>query len=208
MLLFLVQTVHGQDTLRTYGPRIGVDLARFVYYFTDPSEIGAEASVDFEVYNNIFPVFELGFSTQSDSLNEVKYESGGAYGRIGLDYNLLPGTDRSIHHSITLGFRYATSIFSHRAENITVPSSYWGDYYIYEYENSLNAHWLELVGGIKAEVLPNFFLGWYIRYKILLNPDMDPQVTPLMIPGYGNGAESRGFGFTYSISYKIPILKR
>jgi hypothetical protein len=208
VLLFLVQTVNGQDTLRTYGPRIGVDLARFVYFFTDPPETGAEASLDLEIYKNIFPVFELGYSALSDSLDDVKYASEGAYARLGLDYNVLPITDRSIHHSITLGFRYATSIFNHRAENITIPSNYWGEYHIDTYENSLNGHWLELVGGIKAEVLPNFFLGWYVRYKILLNPGMDPQVTPLMIPGYGKGTENRVFGFTYSISYKIPILKR
>ena len=207
LLLFLFQSLNGQDTLRTYGPRIGIDLARFAYYFTDPAQVGAEVSLDFEILNNIFPVLEAGYSSLSDSIDDVEYASRGPYARIGLDYNLLPIKDRSVHHSLFIGFRYATSRFTHNAENINIPSDYWGDYLIETYENTLNGHWLELVGGVKAELFSNLFLGWSVRYKILLNADMDPQITPLMIPGYGKGTEDRGFGFTYSIFYKIPLLK-
>ena len=45
-----------QDTLRTFGPRFGIDLAPFIYYFTEPRLIGAEVSVDFEIYKNLYPV--------------------------------------------------------------------------------------------------------------------------------------------------------
>jgi hypothetical protein len=65
-----------------------------------------------------------------------------------------------------------------------------------------------LVLGLKAEVASNLFLGWSIRYRILLNPDMDQNVTPQLIPGYGTGANNRGFGLSYSIYYKIPLLKK
>jgi hypothetical protein len=208
LLLLPSGSLSGQDTLRTYGPRIGVDLASFVYYFTKPAKIGAEFSADFEVYKNIFPVFEAGYSTLSDSVDRSKYRSGGPYARVGIDYNVLPLKDRSIHHSLDIGIRYAASAFKHQAENITVPSDYWGDYTIDEHENTLTGHWLEIVGGIKAEVLTNFFIGWSIRYKILINPNMDPQITPLLIPGYGKGTDNRTIGFTYSLSYKIPLLKR
>jgi hypothetical protein len=61
---------------------------------------------------------------------------------------------------------------------------------------------------VKAELVPNLFLGWSIRYRILINPQMDPQFTPLIIPGYGRGTEERGLGFTYSIFYKFPLYKR
>ena len=52
-----------RSTLRTYGPRIGFNLAPLIGYFTDPQVIGADASLDFEIYRNIYPVFELGFGT-------------------------------------------------------------------------------------------------------------------------------------------------
>jgi len=208
LLLLSSLSLDGQDTLRTYGPRVGIDVAPFVSYFASPPIIGAEVNLDFEIATNYYPVFELGFSSMSDSIVDVSYSSAGTYARIGLDYNLLPLDDRSVHHSITAGFRYGFSLFRHEASNILIPGEYWGDYLIESYENTLTGHWLELVGGIKAEVLPNFFLGWSIRYRILLNQSMDEQLTPLLIPGYGNGAENRGMGFSYSISYKIPLFRK
>lgn len=210
LLLCLAPNILSQDTLRTYGPRFGVDLAPLVGYFSDPKVIGAAASVDLEIFPNLYPIFELGFSSVTDSIDvdNVAYASGGGFARLGIDYNLLNVGDRSSHHAITAGFRYGSAIFKHSAENVTVYSDYWGDYHIDFYENNLNAHWIELVGGITAEVASNFFLGWTLRYKILLNPDMDPQMVPLLVPGYGQGTLSRAFGFTYSIMYKIPLLKK
>ena len=51
--------VSEQDTLRTYGPRFGVDLSRFLYLLADPPQVGAEVSADFEIYKNIYPVVKL-----------------------------------------------------------------------------------------------------------------------------------------------------
>jgi hypothetical protein len=208
ILLMLIQPLTGQDTLRTYGPRIGIDLARFGYIFADPSEIGAEFSVDVEVYKNLYPVFEIGYGHLSEKSDLFDYASGGSYARAGLDYNLMTIKDRSVHHSITAGFRYGISVFTHHAENAIIPSNYWGDYIMDSYEKNLVGNWLELVGGVKAEVASNFFLGWAVRYKILLNPEMDPLMKPRIVPGYGSARENRGFGLTYSVSYKIPLLKR
>jgi hypothetical protein len=202
------QEVSKKDTLRTYGPRFGIDLARFLYILAEPSESGAELSVDFEIYKNIYPVFEAGYNSISESEELFDYSASGTYGRIGLDYNVLPTKNRSLHHSITLGFRYGMSVFTHRSENVLILGDYWDDFEPGPYENNLTGHWAELVGGMKAELLPNFFLGWSVRYKILLNPDMDPLVVPELIPGYGTGGENSKFGFSYSVFYKIPLLKK
>jgi hypothetical protein len=209
-LVFLLLSAgsHAQDTLRTYGPRFGIDLARFIYYFSDPAETGASFSADLEVVDNFYMVAEAGFSALSDSVSNAGYSSSGSFARIGLDYNILPVPDRSVHHSITAGFRYGISRFEHSAHNVVLPSSYWGDYTINNYENQLTGHWFELVGGITAEIFPNFFMGWSVRYRILLNPGLDPQVAPLLIPGYGKGTQERGLGFTYSVYYRIPLWKK
>lgn len=200
-------SLYSQDTLRTFGPRIGLDLARFFYYFTEPAEYGAEISGDFEVYKNIYPVIELGYSSMSDKTDLFDYTSGGTYGRLGADYNVLPMKDRSIHHTISVGARYGLSVFTQKAENIYIQSAYWGDLVPDSYESNLRGHWFEVVGGIRTELLPNLFLGWMVRIKFLLNPDMDPRVTPALIPGYGNGSKNRAFGFSYTIYYKIPLFK-
>jgi len=208
LLLLQVPGLSGQDTLRTFGPRIGMNLARFAYIFFDPSEIGAEFSVDMEVYRNLYPAVELGYSTLNESEGDFDYAMSGAFGRVGVDYNVLHQEDRSIHHSLTVGARYGMSVFSHRAVNVTIPSEYWGDFLLESYENTLTGHWIELVGAIKTELVPNLFMGWSLRYKILINPDMDPLFTPLIVPGYGRGTQERGIGFSYSVFYKIPLLKQ
>ena len=200
--------VSEQDTLRTYGPRFGVDLSRFLYLLADPPQVGAEVSADFEIYKNIYPVVELGYNTVSESKDLFDYQAGGNYLRAGFDYNILPVKDRSVHHAITVGLRYGISQFTHKSENVFISGTYWGDYYPETYENSLKCQWLEVAGGMKAEVLPNLFLGWYIRIKFIIKLDDDPVMVPEMIPGYGNGGENRVFGISYSVSYKIPLLKK
>jgi len=206
--LLLTPSVWGQDTLRTYGPRVGIDVSRLAYLFVDPVQIGAEFSLDAELFPDIYPVLEGGYTTISETGDLYNYSAGGTYARLGVDYNLFPAEDRSIHHTITAGARYGISFFSHRAQQVKIPSNYWGEYILDSYSNKLTGHWLELVGAVKTEVAANFFLGWSVRYKILLNPEMDDLVTPRLVPGYGQGTGERGFGFTYQILYKIPLLEK
>ena len=116
--------VSENDTLRTYGPRFGVDLAPFIYYFTVPKIVGAEVSVDFEIYKNLYPVLELGYSSTSESEETFDYESRGNYARVGIDYNLLKAKDRSWHNTMTVGFRYGMSFFKQTSDNVLIYSDY------------------------------------------------------------------------------------
>ena len=200
--------VSAQDTLRTYGPRFGIDLARFAFILADPSELGAEVSVDFEVLKNLYPVIELGYNSIAESEDLFSYAAGGFYGHFGADYNLINLKDRSQHHIFTFGVRYGISSFTHRAENIYIQNPYWGDYVQDLYEKDLRGQWVEFVAGVRAELLPNLFMGWSLRYKLLLNPDMDPQLTPRLVPGFGTRGQDTGFGISYSIFYRIPLIKK
>jgi hypothetical protein len=209
LLLLTSLEALGQDTLRTYGLRIGIDLARFAYLFATPSQVGAEASVDLEIYKNIFPVFELGYNSISlDQESSYKYDEYGVYGRLGLDINLLPVKDRSVHHSIFVGTRYGLSRFQHQAENIIAPNGYWGDYYLDEYSNNVTGQWVEITGGVKTELVNNLFMGWTVRLKFLLSKGKDEVLSPYLIPGYGKGNSNSTFGISYTIMYKIPLLKK
>ncbi len=208
MLLLLVQNSDAQDTLRTYGLRVGTDLARAAYLFVDPPEAAAEISADFEVIRNLYPTVEAGYGRQKLEQEIYTYQSSGAYFRAGVDYNFIPAPSRDVHHMIYGGVRYGIALFNHSASDILIENDFWGDYAIDTYENSLTGNWFELVGGIKTEILPNFFLGWSVRYRMLLNPDMDPQVKPFYIPGFGNGTEDNALGFTYTVSYKIPFFEK
>jgi len=208
LCLLVPMKLTGQDTLRTYGPRIGLDIVRFAMLMAEPTEIGAEASLDIEVYKNMYPVLEAGYNSMSIREESFTYLLDGVYARIGMDYNLLPIKDRSVHHAIFLGGRYGISRFKHEADNIVSPNSYWGDFTLDQYVNSSLGHWVELTGGMKTELLNNFFLGWTVRYKILISNGNDEVMDPYSIPGYGKGNSKRGFGISYSVLYKFPMLKR
>ncbi|RPI41266.1 MAG: hypothetical protein EHM46_06660, partial [Bacteroidetes bacterium] len=128
MLLGLLPFAAAQDTLRTYGPRIGIDLARIPGYFTRPPEYGAEIWVDAELFRDVYPALELGYSALSIDSISYDYSSAGPFFRAGADYNFLSFADRSKHHSITAGFRLGTARFTHRADDISIPGNYWGEY--------------------------------------------------------------------------------
>jgi len=208
LLIFCSMEGAAQDTLRTYGPRFGIDIARLAFLFTSPKEKGAEASVDFEVYKNLYSVAEIGYNNLSFDQENFNYFSSGLYGRIGVDYNFLPVQDRSVHHSIFIGTRYGISFLQHRAEKILVGNSYWGDYLLDEYQNNLTGHWVELTGGVKAELFSNFFMGWTVRYKFLIDKGTDELMTPYLIHGFGKGNSNRSLGISYCIMYKIPVVRK
>ncbi|PID91379.1 MAG: hypothetical protein CSA96_08710 [Bacteroidetes bacterium] len=204
----LIRAQEAGDTLRSYGPRFGIDIGRLAYVIGYPPQLGSAVFLDFEVSKNIYPVLELGYSSSHVDSTSWDYNSSGFFALAGIDYNLLHNAGRSEHHTITAGLRYGFSNFSQDISNIIVHDGIWGDYSAPDHRAELHAHWIEILAGMRAEVAPNFFLGWHLRYRFLLNPEMDPLVSPLHIPGYGKGSAVKSFGLSYSLAYKIPLFKR
>ena len=63
---------------------------------------------------------------------------------------------------------------------------------------------------MKAEVLPNLFLGANVQFKILASETEPDNFENLYIPGYNRTFDSGrfGIGFGYNVSYLIPIYKK
>ena len=74
----------------------------------------------------------------------------------------------------------------------------------------LKAFWLELVFGLKTEILNNLFLGFELQLKSILKQNNKQGITNLYIPGFNRTYDSSnlGAGFSYSISYLIPVVKK
>ena len=91
-------------------------------------------------------------------------------------------------------------------------SIYWGESIITEAVNltDLKAFWLELVFGLKTEILNNLFLGFELQLKNILKQNNKQGITNLYIPGFNRTYDSSnlGAGFSYSISYLIPVVKK
>ena len=74
--------------------------------------------------------------------------------------------------------------------------------------NGLSAHWVELVGGVKAELFSNLFMGFSVRLKSLVSNKKPEGFDNLYIPGFDRKYNGNiGVGFNYTLSYFIPLYK-
>ena len=116
---------------------------------------------------------------------------------------------------ITSGLRIGISSFSQTRERFTIydaNSQTWGELQNNEREefSDLSAAWAELIFGIKAEVLNNVFLGFNVQIKARLSEKSPSNFENIFIPGFGRTYDSSkvGTGFSYTLSYLLPIYKK
>ncbi|MDR2848864.1 MAG: DUF6048 family protein [Bacteroidales bacterium] len=206
-----------QDTTRypindMKGVRVGIDLSKLALPFIYNNRTGFEASLDMHIKGNFFAIAEGGWLkvdlTKSDENNNTifHYRSNGYYGKLGIDYNLLKSRRPNSNDLLYAGFRYGMSAFSHEADEIIIPQQYWAAVPSQTIPRAdLNAHWIEFLLGVKAEVLKNFYLGVAFRGKFLLSKPKDKKShsKAYQIPGYGNGTSTFVIGMNYYVSYNI-----
>ena len=194
---------------RTVDARIGFDVSKFALFYLQPERKTFEGSLDMELFPCVYPTVELGVNTirlHQDTL--FNYYSTGSYGRIGVDYNLIfpkSATDKDMFMG---GIRLGYALYSDHADSIRIRAGYWGNYYSSLPAKTMNAEWIELLAGLKTEVIKNFYLGCSLRWRILLAKTKEDMTDPYWIPGYGKGTVKTCFGFNYSIYYAIPVYKR
>lgn len=195
-----------------YGLRVGADLYRFGRSFYDDDFNGFEIVADYRLSKKYYAAAELGtvdFTVDDDQLN---FTTKGSYIKIGFDYNAYENW-LDMENMIYAGMRYGFSTFSQNLNSYTIydPSNYFEEVTQYPDRNysGLTAHWIEVVGGVKAELFNNLYLGFSIRLNMLLSESKPDNFANLYIPGFNRTYEGNfGAGFNYSISYFIPLYKK
>jgi len=187
--------------------RFGTDLSRFFSgWVHEISMTGYEFSVESEIKYSYFPTLEYGHNVIDDETDIHHYKAEGSYYRIGLDYNMLKYQHRLDRNLFYVGFRYSFSSFWQEAPSLTLENEY-GSINTSIPKTDITAHWAEFLIGLKGEIYHNFFMGYSIRIKTMINQSNDQGITPFFIPGYGKGEKSIHAGMNYSIYYAIPIKK-
>lgn len=209
-LLLLPLLCKGQDTIRypinaMKGIRLGVDISKpFLPLIYHNERIGFEAAADRHVKGNFFAVAEAGWLRVNLDRDAYHYKSNGVYAKIGTDYNLLKSRRPFSNDLVYAGFRYGFSLFNEEADNITIPGYYWPDVPGQSIpRHTMTAHWIEMLLGVKAEVLKNFYVGLTFRFKFKIVSPGDDYSTPYVIPGYGNADSGYALGINYYLSYNI-----
>lgn len=195
----------------TYGLRIGLDLYNPIRTIFDKNRKGLEITGDFRLSRKYFIAAELGYLNKQVEENYYDYETKGQYLKIGANYNLYENW-LDMENEIYLGLRYGYSTFSQTVSNYIINS----DVILPEHQvnenreyNGLNASWGEFVIGMKAEVFNNVFLGFSFSGKKMISTKEPDNFKNLFAPGFNRiYLNDGGFGFNYTISYRLPIYKK
>ncbi len=197
-----------------FGLRAGVDLSKLLNSAFNDDYEGFEVNADLRILKNIYISAEIGTEKKIISNDYLNTEAKGNYLKAGGDYNMYTnwlGMDNLIYS----GFRIGFSNFSQTINSYTiydVNNQPWGQatYYNPIVNDNLNALWMEFIIGIKTQVLNNLFLGFNIQLKNLISDKTKNNIDNIYIPGFNRtyDSSSLGSGFSYSISYLVPIIKK
>lgn len=199
--------------IEKYGIRVGVDLAKPLRTLIEDGYSGFEIMGDFRVTKKFYAAVELGNEKKDWTEPYVSSKTSGSYAKIGFDYNAYENW-LGMENAITLGLRYGFSTFkqellSYRiytdnpafpSQIITQPQEFSG----------LTAHWAEVIIGVKTEILDNLYLSINAQIKRKITEAEPENFANLYIPGFNRTYDYSefGVGYSYSISYLIPIFKK
>ena len=195
-----------------YGLRLGVDLHKIARSFYEKDYRGFEVVGDYRLTKRFYIAGEIGNEDKTVDDDRLNFTTKGTYFKVGFDYNSFENW-LDMENMIYAGMRYGVSSFSQTLNSYTIydPTNYYGENTIIsgaEFDG-LNASWLEVVGGIKAELFNNLYMGFSVRLNYLVSNKKPDNFDNLFIPGYNRTYDGKfGAGFNYTLSYFIPIYKK
>lgn len=198
--------------MERYGLRVGVDLFKLTRSFYEDKYRCIELVGDYRLTRKHYLAAEIGNEDKTVDEEQINFTTKGSYIRVGFDYNSFENW-LNMENQIYVGLRYGFSTFNHKLNSYRIYNSdhYFNDVFPIEEGqkfDGLNAQWLEVVAGIKAEVFDNVFVGFSFRLNRLITQKQPNNFENLYIPGFNKtyGGEF-GIGFNYTVSYFIPLYK-
>jgi hypothetical protein len=194
-----------------YGLRLGVDLFKLTRSLYDKNYKGLELVGDFKFTRKHYLAAEIGNENKTVADDQLNFTTKGTYIKVGFDYNSYENW-LGMNNMIYVGMRYGVSSFSQTLNSYSI-------YYANNYfpkptieagtkYDGLSAQWIEVVAGVKAEMFPNFYVGFSLRMHNLITNKVPDNFDNLYIPGFNRTYGGNfGAGFNYTISYFVPLYK-
>jgi len=207
-----------------YGIRVGADLYKITRSLYDDNYKGFEVVADYRLTKRIYAAAEIGNTKITVDEPQLNFTANGSYLKVGFDYNSYQNW-LDMENMIYIGVRYGFSTFKQTLNSYKIYQNtdiltnddtsgvynYFNEVTLYpnrEY-TSLTAHWAEIVGGVKVEVLNNIFMGFSLRLNIKEAETEPAGFANLYIPGFNRTYDGNfGVGFNYTLSYFIPLYKK
>ena len=194
-----------------YGIRVGIDVVRPIYSLFSDEKKGFEIVGDYRVAKRFYIATELGYRDQTRQEDFFNFSTKGQYIKIGADYNAYKNWI-GMENMIVVGLRYGFSTFNQTVNEYSINADPFVPVRTETEETNydgLNAHWAELVLGLKVEVLHNVFLGVSFRGNTLITSTQPDNFKNLYVPGFERVYfNDFGFSFNYTVSYLIPLYRK
>lgn len=197
-----------------HGIRLGLDVSKLVRTAIDTGYSGFEINGDFRLTKKLYIAGEIGNEEKTTITDFLSVTAKGSYIKVGIDYNMFTNW-LGMNNMIYSGFRTGFSTFSQTRNSYTTYSQ--NQFWQPQYTNTeskefsgLSATWIELIFGVKAEVLNNLYFGINAQLKGSISNKSPDNFENLYIPGFNKTFDSGNFGvgYGYTISYLIPIFKK
>ena len=196
-----------------YGLRLGVDLSKITRSLTEKDYMSFEINGDYRLSKNLYIAGEIGSEKKTSTTNYLNSTAEGTYLKVGVDYNMYTnwaGMDNLIYS----GMRIGITNFNQTLNSYTIydtNSLTWGNQVVSNNNfSALSSGWIEIILGVKTEVLNNLFLGFNLQIKGRVFETNINNFENIYIPGFGRTYDSGkfGMGFGYSISYLVPMYRK
>ena len=199
--------------VQRYGVRVGADVSKLARSFYEDDYKGLELVGDYRLTKKIYIAADLGTESKKVLEDRLTFVTEGTYIKVGADYNAYENW-LGMSNLIYLGGRYGASTFSQQLDSYTIYNA--NPYFGEEVEiisgekfDALSASWIEVVAGVKVEVVKNLYAGFSLRINYLISDTKPDNFQNLYIPGFNRTYDGKfGVGFNYSISYFIPLYKK
>ena len=201
------------DTLEKFGVRAGLDLNKIIRSATDEDYSCFSLSGDIRLKESFYVFTEIGNEEKVINSNYLNSSVKGTYVKFGVNFKLNKDirTQNIVYSGLSAGY----SNFDQNINSYTIyntHSIYWGESIINSPINlsNLNAIWIEFMFGMKTEILNNLFLGFELQLKNVIKQKNIQNITNFYIPGFNRTYDSSGLGagFSYTVSYLIPVVKK
>ena len=196
-----------------YGVRVGVDLSKIARSFYEKDYKGLEVVGDYRLTKRYYIAGEVGNEEKTVNDERLNFTTKGTFFKVGFDYNLYENW-LDMENLVYIGARYGVSSFSQTLNSYKVydRNSYFGfpqNIESGEEFTGLSAQWIEILLGVKAKVINNFYVGFSLRVNKFFSNKRPDNFDNLFIPGFNRTYDGTfGAGFNYTVSYFIPIYKK
>ena len=195
-----------------YAPsaiKLGADPGTLGYMLFSEKRGFFEAEADIDI-DRFFIVANYGLSSYKLDEDTYQYENNGSYLKFGADINFM-NSDPHLN-VMFFGLRYALSSFNDQLDYdtraIIQSETGWPNTQETVSNAKAKANWYEMVTGLKIRVVKQLYMGFTLRFKLLLKTKQIEDLRPYYIPGFGKNINTSAFGFNYYISYRLPFRKK